>query len=475
MPQPWKHPKLGTYYYRKVVPAKLRRAVGLTEIRIPLNTSSVTEAKLKYPDAAAQADAILARANGGSRTADPRHSLSNPEIERLSASYLHHLLSEDEEARVDGLDLDRPDTDIIGWKDALVASGLAPKTISSNLTVAKGFFRWAAINKKITSNPAAQVEYKFKRDPKTRKIGYSDEQARLILLAARKEADPLKRWAPWLCAFTGPRIDEVCGAMVTDVQKEGSIHYIRIDPANREEDASVKNEASIRSMPLHEAVIGEGFLKYVASLPKDGPLFPGIKPDRYGKRGGNGQKTLSRWIRGTVGIKNPRIQPSHAWRHRFADECRKVGVSREIRFSACIDEALPLLQQHYEEIALNKDITPLEPNWSAYVFLEQQSLLHIVTARDEGGKLVGYSAYILAKRNLHYAFSIAESDIFYLDPAHRKGLNGAHLLRFAEKSLRMIGVERIVTKTKLAPEHDLGLLLERLGFTPIERVYSKVL
>ena len=67
MPQPWKHPELGTYYYRKVVPAKLRRAVGQTEIRISLDTKSAAEAKLKYPDAAAQADAILAKANGGTR------------------------------------------------------------------------------------------------------------------------------------------------------------------------------------------------------------------------------------------------------------------------------------------------------------------------------------------------------------------------------------------------------------------------
>ena len=28
MPQPWKHPKLGTYYYRKVIPPHLREPLG---------------------------------------------------------------------------------------------------------------------------------------------------------------------------------------------------------------------------------------------------------------------------------------------------------------------------------------------------------------------------------------------------------------------------------------------------------------
>jgi hypothetical protein len=37
---------------------------------------------------------------------------------------------------------------------------------------AKSFFRWAAVNKKIAGNPAAWVEYKFKRDPKKRKLSY---------------------------------------------------------------------------------------------------------------------------------------------------------------------------------------------------------------------------------------------------------------------------------------------------------------
>lgn len=225
------------------------------------------------------------------------------------------------------------DTDIIAWKDAMVAAGLAPKTISNNLTVAKTFFRWSFRNKKINTDPAANVEYKAKRKPGERKQSYSDEDAKRILLAARKEADPVKRWTPWLCAFSGACVDEVCGAMASDIRREGKINYIRIDPANREAGASVKNEARIRSVPLHPALIAEGFLKYVKDLPRHGPLFPDVKPDRYGKRGGNGQRRLSRWIRDGLGITSKRISPNHSCRHRFADECRKVGVSREVRFA----------------------------------------------------------------------------------------------------------------------------------------------
>ena len=81
------------------------------------------------------------------------------------------------------------------------------------------------------------------------------------------------------------------------------------------------------------ALLAEGLLEYVADLPKDGPLFPKVTPDRFGKRGGNGTKTLGRWVREKVGITDKRKAPNHSWRHRFEDQCRKVGVSREIRFA----------------------------------------------------------------------------------------------------------------------------------------------
>ncbi len=65
MPQPWKHPKTGVYYFRKVVPERLRPLIGKWEIKISLDTKSFREAKLRYPDKAAQANLILQRAEGG--------------------------------------------------------------------------------------------------------------------------------------------------------------------------------------------------------------------------------------------------------------------------------------------------------------------------------------------------------------------------------------------------------------------------
>ena len=64
------------------------------------------------------------------------------------------------------------------------------------------------------------------------------------------------------------------------------------------------------------------------------------------------------------------------------------------------DDIRPLIQKHWEDIALNKDKIKLNPDWDAYHDLEQKGMLKAFTAR-EGDKLVGYFV-VVVQRNLHY-------------------------------------------------------------------------
>jgi integrase len=119
--------------------------------------------------------------------------------------------------------------------------------------------------------------------------------------------------------------------MVRDIEKVGDIYVLAIRLDYRDADASLKTEASDRKIPLHPALIEEGFMEYAAGLPKDGLLFPDIPPDRFGRRAGTATKWIGKWVRGTVGITDRRFDPNHAWRHRFVSECREAGVDEETR------------------------------------------------------------------------------------------------------------------------------------------------
>ena len=136
------------------------------------------------------------------------------------------------------------------------------------------------------------------------------------------------------------------------------------------------------------------------------------------------------------------------------------------------EEAKPLLNSHWDEIALNKDKIKLNPDWDAYESLEVQGKLKIFTARDDG-RLVGYFVVIVGV-NIHYKDHLfASNDIIYLSPEHRKGFTGIKLIKFAEKCLKTDGVSVLTINTKVHKPFD--KLMDFLKFRKIERVYSKYL
>lgn len=139
-------------------------------------------------------------------------------------------------------------------------------------------------------------------------------------------------------------------------------------------------------------------------------------------------------------------------------------------FAGCIDEAMPLLEMHWQEIALNRDTVPLAPDMDVYRQLDKDGSMHITTARADGA-LVGYAAFLIMT-HLHYtSLTVADGDIYWLAPEYRKGLVGPKMLMAAEKALGERGVNVITNKVKIA--HDVGVLFERMGFDAIERVYAK--
>jgi integrase len=55
-----------------------------------------------------------------------------------------------------------------------------------------------------------------------------------------------KKWAPWLCAYTGARVGEIVQLRKKDVWREGKINVMRITP----EAGTVKGR-QLREVPLH--------------------------------------------------------------------------------------------------------------------------------------------------------------------------------------------------------------------------------
>jgi hypothetical protein len=114
---------------------------------------------------------------------------------------------------------------------------------------------------------------------------------------------------------------------------------LNIPEPEDDDDGSVhvKNDGSVRRVPLHPVLIAEGFIdEYVDKLPQDGPLFPDLKPDRFDRRAGTATKEMGRWLRrvqkdlGVLLVDETRYAPNHSWRHRFKSEARRVRMEEEV-------------------------------------------------------------------------------------------------------------------------------------------------
>lgn len=237
---------------------------------------------------------------------------------RRTMNQLSEFLGHDDVRRI------RAD-DLVAWKAALLAQGLKAKTIrDGKLAPVRAILQWATDNRKLDANPGARINIDLKARSSEKRRGYTDDEAKTILRAARKEKEAHRRWAPWICAYTGARIAEICQLRFEDIKQIDGLWCI----AFAAEAGSLKNVNSERVVPVHSALKAEGFLKFVASVRK-GPLFADLSPDRFGSRGGTGTKILSKWIR-LLGVTDKRISPNHSWRHRLKTLGRRHGLAVDI-------------------------------------------------------------------------------------------------------------------------------------------------
>jgi integrase len=241
---------------------------------------------------------------------------------RASLAHLKRIAGHDDPAKVDKIT-------VRDLKAARTEGGAKPGTVAADIAMLRSLWAWAEKNGHLpdgASNPFAGMTPKGSKRHTSERQPFTDDEAARILTAARKEKGFL-RWLPWLLAFTGCRLEEACGASAGDIRQQSGVWILDIH--DRAEGRSLKDGQPVRMVPLHPALIAEGFLTYAQSLPPAGPLFPDLTPGRFGKRSEMATKHLGRWTRNKVGITDPAKVAGHSWRHRMKDLLRFARVPAE--------------------------------------------------------------------------------------------------------------------------------------------------
>jgi len=138
-------------------------------------------------------------------------------------------------------------------------------------------------------------------------------------------------------------------------------------------------------------------------------------------------------------------------------------------FPPFLDEVKPMLPRHWEELALNKDKVPLDPQYDEYIRRDAAGQILLIVMR-EAGKLAGYFVGFVAP-GLHYRSCLTLTlDIFWIAPEHRGQMGGVRLFKAVEVEAKRRGVDRMFVGSKCHKEAS--FLFERLGYERVEVYYS---
>jgi integrase len=216
--------------------------------------------------------------------------------------------------------------DVRAWKEARIAQGRALKTVADGVAMLRPVWTWAAANELLPegANPFSGMAPKKPKKAAAPRRPFTDAEATTILVAARA-AGGFLRWLPWVLALTGCRLEEACGAVREDVREVRGVWCLDVREGA---DRALKTTQAQRLIPLHPALVAEGFVRHVQALPKGSPIFPDLAAGFFGGRGETATKRHGRWVR-SLGIKAADIGPAHSWRHRVADQLRFLRVPRD--------------------------------------------------------------------------------------------------------------------------------------------------
>ncbi|WP_312857840.1 DUF6538 domain-containing protein [Mesorhizobium zhangyense] len=206
------------------------------------------------------------------------------------------------------------------WVEALQTGGkLKNKTVGDYLSSVQTVLEWGREHDSAfhpSVNPASRVRGPTVRAATSGERAYTLEEAKRVLLSAREARSDSLRWLPWLCAYSGARIEEVAGLRKEDFFETGGRWFFHIRPY---EGRDLKNLSSERRVPVHPALVEEGLLAFVEAKKKGGRLFTSSP-----------SQAISRWLILTVKITRG-VPPSHGWRHLFEDLCTAAGMSDTAR------------------------------------------------------------------------------------------------------------------------------------------------
>jgi integrase len=226
------------------------------------------------------------------------------------------------------------------WKAHVVAlPDLAHSTRGKWFGSIRTLFRFADRNDYLRADPFAKITLERpKRAKESRRQEWELVDLKKLFASPiyteqfrpKAGAGEAAYWLPVLALYHGFRAGELCQLDRKDLVQKDGIWCLRIRPSDDDDEGpakSIKTKESIRTVPLHKRVIELGLLQYAKTL-KGAKLFPMIRPDVRGRWSGHFSKWFGRYRR-SIGL-DQRWTDFHSFRHTWKTAAKAAEIPEEI-------------------------------------------------------------------------------------------------------------------------------------------------
>ncbi|QDJ38370.1 hypothetical protein CBR67_17710 [Bordetella hinzii] len=235
----------------------------------------------------------------------------------------------------------------VSHKQRLLADGFSAERINKVISFFTDLFNYGIDNKYYYGeNPYSKL--RIKDTGKKRRVKsylqFDEDELKTIfdktsyiekMASVWGKVKPEYYWLPLIALFGGGRLGEIAGLTVPDFKQEKGIWYYDITEQledfeideKQEAIKTVKNDNSIRSVPVHKKLIELGLISYIQSLKdKNGYIFSTTvrsKKNGYGKN--MGRRFNEEYLRDKLGIKSDRKR-FHSLRSTFINRMTYLNV-----------------------------------------------------------------------------------------------------------------------------------------------------
>lgn len=154
----------------------------------------------------------------------------------------------------------------------------------------------------------------------------------------------------------------------------------------------------------------------------------------------------------------------------FGVQHYKDYTIRAERFRDILPELHQLHVEHWSETEKHRHGLKMNPDYDAMLARERAGEMVQFTLRDSDGQLVG-NCRVYINVSLHTQTRYASEDTLFIKPQHRGGFVVMALMKFAENSMRALGITEMRTNSKMVNKAD--VLMRRMRYTPVAIEFVK--